>query len=68
MDKMTHEKVQVLLGERGDKRQAAVRRSDLLMNLQRVPKVTAAPTAAQFNTLVDAYNSLIVALADLARK
>lgn len=68
MDRMTDEKVQVLLGERGDKKQAALRRGELLLNLQRVPRVTAAPTAAQFNALVDAYNALIVALADLARK
>ena len=68
MDRITEEKVQVLLGERGNKEQSALRRGEMLLNLQRVPTVTADPTAAQFNALVDAYNKLIVALADLARK
>ena len=68
MDRITDEKLHVLLGERGDKQKSALRRGELLLNLQRVPTVTAAPTAAEFNALVDAYNKLIVALADLARK
>lgn len=69
MDKITHEKVQVLLGERGDKTKAAVRRAEIAeMNLQRVAPATAAPTMAEFNALVEAYNTLIVKLADLARK
>lgn len=68
MDKITEEKVQVLLGERGEKTQAALRRGELFLNLKRVAPASAAPTQAEFNALVEAYNSLIVKLADLARK
>lgn len=68
MDQMTHEKVQVLLGERGDKTKAAIRRGEMLLNLKQLPKATAAPTMDEFNALVEAYNGLIVKLADLARK
>jgi len=62
------EKVQVLLGERGEKRDSALRRGELLLGLERLPRATAAPTMDQYNALVDAFNSLIIALADLARK
>ncbi|MND20849.1 hypothetical protein D3C76_48130 [compost metagenome] len=62
------EKVQVLLGERGEYADSAVRRGDLQLDLKRLPQATAAPTMDQYNALVDAYNGLIVALADIARK
>ncbi|QRE00584.1 hypothetical protein [Pseudomonas phage Itty13] len=63
------EKLQVLLGERGDQRRdSALRRGELLLNFKRIPRASAAPSMDEFNALVDAYNSLIVALADLARK
>lgn len=63
------EKLQVLLGERTttDKRTAAVRRSDLSIGLKTLPLVTAAPTADDHNELVKAFNTLVVALADLSR-
>lgn len=62
------ERLEVLLGDRGNKEESAVRRGDLLLGLQRLPRASAAPTADEYNSLVDAYNNLIVALADLARK
>lgn len=69
MNQVLEEKVQVLLGERGDKTGAAVRRKDITsMNLQRVAPASAAPTMDEFNAMVEAYNTLIVKLADLARK
>lgn len=62
------EKMQVLLGERGDKTGAALTRGDMALGLERLPTVSAAPTADQHNELVNAFNKLIVALADLSRK
>lgn len=68
MDRLLEEKLQVLNGDRGDKTKAAVRRGDLALGAKRVPRSAGAPTAAEFNALVDAYNDLLVKLADIARK
>lgn len=65
----TVEKLQVLLGERGDTRMdSALRRGELLLNIKPLPTVTAAPTADEHNQLVRAFNELVVKLADLGRK
>lgn len=64
----TMEKLEVLLGQRGDKTGAALLRGDLALGLERLPTITAAPTADQYNALVNAFNALILGIADVARK
>lgn len=62
------EKIEVLLGERGKKTDAALRRGDMVMALEVLPEISAAPTMADYNNLVAAFNALLVKLADLSRK
>lgn len=64
----TVEKIMVLLGERGEYTDSAVRRGELMLNMERLPTATAAPTMDQYNALVNAFNALLVALADIGRK
>lgn len=62
------EKLQVLLGERGtDRAGQALTRGDMALNLAQFRRVSAAPTAADYNALVDALNDLLGALTGLAR-
>lgn len=75
IDARTKEKVDILAGERGDRREAAARLKHLQALVQSVPAdtmavpVTAAPTMEQYNTLLEdvrtlhaAFNALRVLL------
>ncbi|KDR25966.1 hypothetical protein [Caballeronia zhejiangensis] len=45
------EKLEVLAGDRGDRKKAAVRRGDIATTRMRSKQLTAAPSAADFNAL-----------------
>lgn len=75
MDRLTKEKVEILAGERGNRQEAAARLKHLQSLVGSVPAettavpLTAAPTAAQYNALLDdvrrlhaAFNALRVLL------
>lgn len=63
----TLERVQVLLGERGNNdRRAALTRGDLPTGVRPVSRLAAAPTADDYNILADAVNDLLAALSNLA--
>jgi len=68
IDARTKEKVEILVGERGDKREAAVRRKHLLALVGNLPAdtssrpVNAAPTAEQYNALLADVRQLYAAI------
>jgi hypothetical protein len=53
IDAVNLEKLQLLTGERGDKKKAAIRRGDVVLSdaLMASKQIAAAPTAADYNAL-----------------
>lgn len=71
---MNHtEKLEILTGDRGDRKNMAVRVGDLDELLRRAnkltaTKVTAAPTAAQYNALLDDVQSIVNSFTVIAKQ